>query len=84
MSAAHPGEGVAPVDAERPSGVDRLEAAPAVLGPNAGPDTANAEVLNRFDCYSVHDWTEAYPGEPKIYRPDEVRGRNVPAALHGD
>jgi hypothetical protein len=33
--------------------------------------------------YSAHDWTTAYPGDPKIYLPDEVPGRNLPAAFIG-
>jgi YVTN family beta-propeller protein len=54
------------------------------LGKDAMPDSANPEMLNRFDWYSAHDWKVAYPGDPKIYLPDEVPGRNLPAALVGD
>jgi hypothetical protein len=37
-----------------------------------------------FDWYSSHDWRIAYPGDPKIYLPDQVPGRNLPAAFLGD
>jgi len=49
-----------------------------------GPDRVNPEQLNRFDWYSAHDWKVAYPGDPKIYVPDQVPGRNLPAAFIGD
>lgn len=49
-----------------------------------GPDRVNPQQLNRFDWYSAHDWRIAYPGDPKIYRPDQVPGRNLPAAYLGD
>jgi len=54
------------------------------LGRNAIPDSAKPVLLNRFDWYSAHDWKLAYPGDPKIYLPDEVPGRNLPAAFIGD
>jgi YVTN family beta-propeller protein len=54
------------------------------VGPNAIPDSAKPVLLNRFDWYSAHDWKLAYPGDPKIYLPDEVPGRNLPAAFIGD
>jgi YVTN family beta-propeller protein len=54
------------------------------LGPDAIPDAAKPVLLNRFDWYSAHDWQVAYPGDPKIYLPDEVPGRELPAALIGD
>jgi YVTN family beta-propeller protein len=54
------------------------------LGKDGGPDSANPGLLNRFDWYSAHDWKLAYPGDPKIYLPDEVPGGKLPAALLGD
>jgi YVTN family beta-propeller protein len=54
------------------------------LGPDAMPDAAKPVLLNRFDWYSAHDWQVAYPGDPKIYLPDEVPGRELPAAFIGD
>ena len=49
-----------------------------------GPDRVNPQQLNRFDWYSAHDWRVAYPGDPKVYLPDQVPGRNLPAAYLGD
>jgi YVTN family beta-propeller protein len=54
------------------------------LGLDAKPDSAKPLLLDRFDWYSAHDWTVAYPGDPKIYEPDEVPGRKLPAAFLGD
>jgi YVTN family beta-propeller protein len=47
------------------------------------PDAVNAPQLNRFDWYSAHDWEVAYPGDRKIFLPDQVPGRNLPAAFIG-
>ena len=49
-----------------------------------GPDRVNPEQMNRYDWYEAHDWRVAYPGDPKIYTPDQVPGRNLPAAFLGD
>jgi hypothetical protein len=53
-------------------------------GRRAAPDTAKPALLNRLDWYSAHNWTVAYPGDAKIYAPDAVPGRNIPAAFIGD
>jgi len=47
-------------------------------------DREKPVLLNRFDWYSAHNWQVAYPGDPKIYLPDQVPGRNLPAAFLGD
>jgi YVTN family beta-propeller protein len=49
-----------------------------------GPDRVNPQLMNRFDWYSAHDWRVAYPGDPKIYTPNQVPGRSLPAAYLGD
>jgi YVTN family beta-propeller protein len=49
-----------------------------------GPDKVNPQELNRYDWYSAHDWRIAYPGDPKIYTPNQVPGRNLPPAFLGD
>jgi hypothetical protein len=46
-------------------------------------DMVNSEQLNRYDWYSAHNWSVAYPGDPKVYRPDQVPGRHLPAAFIG-
>jgi hypothetical protein len=43
----------------------------------------NPSQLNRFDWYSAHDWKVAYPGDSKIYLPDQVPGYRLPAAFLG-
>jgi YVTN family beta-propeller protein len=49
-----------------------------------GPDHIDTSQLNRYDWYSAHNWSVTYPGDPKIYLPDQVPGRNLPAAFLGD
>jgi YVTN family beta-propeller protein len=49
-----------------------------------GPDHVDPAQLNRFDWYSAHNWQVAYPGDPKIYLPNQVPGRNLPAAFIGN
>jgi YVTN family beta-propeller protein len=49
-----------------------------------GPDRVNPQLMNRYDWYEAHDWRVAYPGDPKIYSPNEVPGRTLPAAFLGD
>jgi YVTN family beta-propeller protein len=56
----------------------------ASRGHFSGPDRVNADQLNRYDWYSAHDWKVAYPGDPKIYLPDQVPGRKLPAAFIGN
>ncbi len=53
-------------------------------GPDGRPDSAKPVQLDRYDWYSAHGWRRAYPGDPKIYLPDEVPGRDIPAAVAGD
>ncbi len=53
-------------------------------GPDARADREKPALLNRLDWYASHDWRVAYPGDRQIYPPDEVPGRNLPAALLGE
>lgn len=55
----------------------------AAKGKFSHADAVNADQLNRFDWYSAHDWKVAYPGDPKIYLPDQVPGYKLPAAFIG-
>ncbi len=55
----------------------------AAKGHFNGPDRVNSEQLNRYDWYSAHDWKIAYPGDPKIYAPNQVPGRKLPAMFIG-
>jgi YVTN family beta-propeller protein len=45
-----------------------------LTGPNAVPDYANNEQMNRFTWYQTHNWTTPYPGDSKILTPDQVPG----------
>jgi hypothetical protein len=47
-------------------------------------DAMNPEQLNRLDWYTATGWTRAYPGDSTILAPDQVPGRNLPAAYLGD
>ena len=48
-------------------------------GRRALEDYAKPAQLNRLDWYSAHNWRIAYPGDLKIYPPDQVPDRNLPA-----
>lgn len=48
-------------------------------GARAIEDYAKPALLNRLDWYSAHNWRVAYPGDSRIYPPDQVPGRNLPA-----
>ncbi|MFI5609843.1 alkaline phosphatase family protein [Amycolatopsis sp. NPDC051903] len=49
-------------------------------GPGAIPDSANPEQMDHFTWYQVHGWKTPYPGENKIYSPDQVPGAYIPSA----
>jgi len=53
-------------------------------GMDGRPDSAKPLLLDRYDWYSTHGWKQAYPGDPKVYGPEEVPGGKLPAALTGD
>jgi YVTN family beta-propeller protein len=49
-------------------------------GPNAVPDYASPAQMNHFTWYDSHGWTTPYPGESKIYAPDQVPGAYIPSS----
>ena len=51
-----------------------------LTGPNAVPDYANPEQMNHFTWYQMHGWNTPYPGENKIYAPDQVPGAYIPSS----
>jgi YVTN family beta-propeller protein len=51
-----------------------------LTGPNAVPDYANPAQMDHFTWYETHGWTKPYPGESKIYAPDQVPGAFVPSS----
>jgi hypothetical protein len=52
----------------------------AFTGPSAKADSANPEQMDRFSWYEAHDWTKPYPGDSKIYTPDQVPGAYIPSS----
>ncbi|MFI6547084.1 alkaline phosphatase family protein [Streptomyces prunicolor] len=50
-----------------------------LTGPNAVPDYANPTQMNRYTWYQTHNWTKPYPGDSKIYAPDDVPGAYLPS-----
>ncbi|MCO5970968.1 hypothetical protein [Actinoallomurus soli] len=49
-----------------------------LTGPNAIPDVANPRLMSHLTWYQVHNWSTPYPGEDKIYTPDQVPGGYLP------
>ncbi|MGH3357428.1 MAG: phosphoesterase [Nocardioidaceae bacterium] len=43
-------------------------------------DYANPEQMNRFTWYDAHNWSLPYPGDPKIYLPNQVPGAALPGS----
>ena len=41
-------------------------------------DFAHPEQMNRYTWYQTHNWTVPYPGDSKIYTPDQVPGAALP------
>ncbi len=52
-------------------------------GPNAVPDFANPEQMNRYVWYQTSDWKKPYPGDSKIYAPNQVPGATLPSSDNG-
>jgi YVTN family beta-propeller protein len=52
-------------------------------GPNAVPDFANPEQMNRYDWYVNSNFTKPYPGDSKVFAPSEVPGVYVASADNG-
>ena len=46
-------------------------------GPNAIEDYPNDVNFNHWDWYQAHDWKVPYPGESKIYPPQDVPGGSL-------
>jgi YVTN family beta-propeller protein len=50
-----------------------------LTGAHAVPDYANAEQMNRYTWYQTHAWTKPYPGDKKVYAPNDVPGAYLPS-----
>ena len=55
-----------------------------LTGPNATADYANPAQMNHFTWYQTNGWTKPYPGESKIYAPDQVPGAYIPPSGSDD
>ena len=51
-----------------------------LTGSTATPDYANPEQMDHFTWYQTHGWTQPYPGENKIYAPNDVPGAYLPSS----
>ncbi|MEU5640771.1 bifunctional YncE family protein/alkaline phosphatase family protein [Streptomyces milbemycinicus] len=51
-----------------------------LTGPNAVPDYAPPAQMNHLTWYETHNWAKPYPGEKKIYAPQDVPGAAIPSA----
>ncbi len=49
-----------------------------LTGPNATADYANPAQMNHFTWYQTYGWAKPYPGETKVYTPDQVPGAYLP------
>jgi hypothetical protein len=49
-------------------------------GKHPQPDFANPEQMNRYTWYDAHHWDLPYPGDPKIYLPNDVPGAALPGS----
>ncbi|WP_348786978.1 alkaline phosphatase family protein [Leifsonia sp. NPDC080035] len=53
-------------------------------GHPAIPDYDNPELMNRWTWYQTQHWTKPYPGDAKIYGPDDVPGIPAGSTDHDD
>jgi YVTN family beta-propeller protein len=51
-----------------------------LTGPKAIPDYANPEQMDRWTWYATHDWSKPYPGDSRIYAPNQVPGAYIPSS----
>jgi YVTN family beta-propeller protein len=51
-----------------------------LTGSDATPDYANPEQMDHFTWYQTHGWTQPYPGENRIYAPNDVPGAYIPSS----
>ncbi|MEW2288776.1 bifunctional YncE family protein/alkaline phosphatase family protein [Streptomyces sp. NPDC047841] len=59
---------------------DAWKAKQHLTGPHAVPDYANPAQMNHLTWYQTHNWARPYPGEKKIYAPNDVPGAYIPSA----
>lgn len=55
-----------------------------LTGNGAKEDSANPNLFNRWTWYQTHNWESPYPGDDKIYGPNDVPGIPAGSANHED
>ncbi|MFF2031066.1 alkaline phosphatase family protein [Arthrobacter sp. NPDC058192] len=55
-----------------------------LTGNGAKEDYANPHLFNRWTWYQTHDWSAPYPGDAKIYGPNNVPGIPAGSTNHED
>ncbi len=55
-----------------------------LTGNGAKEDYANPHLFNRWTWYQTHDWSTPYPGDAKIYGPNNVPGIPAGSTNHED
>ncbi|KUL50464.1 phosphoesterase [Streptomyces violaceusniger] len=58
---------------------DQWKSKQRLTGPNAVPDYAPPAQMNHLTWYQTHNWAKPYPGEKKIYAPQDVPGAYIPS-----
>ncbi|GHE79531.1 phosphoesterase [Amycolatopsis deserti] len=51
-----------------------------LTGPDAVPDYANPAQMDHFTWYQTHGWAQPYPGEDRIFAPEQVPGAYIPSS----
>ncbi|MEV7684907.1 alkaline phosphatase family protein [Streptomyces bungoensis] len=59
---------------------DAWKAKQRLTGPHAVPDFANPAQMNHYTWYQTHNWGKPYPGEHRIYAPQDVPGAYLPSS----
>ncbi|MFG2107722.1 hypothetical protein [Micromonospora chersina] len=79
LAAAVPSAGV-PADKQQLAAKwDEWKSHQWLTGPDAKPDYANPAQMNHFTWYQSHEWKKPYPGEDKIFAPEDVPGAYIPS-----
>jgi YVTN family beta-propeller protein len=80
VAAAAP-SGTVPADMQQMAARwDEWKSHQRLTGPDAKPDFANPAQMDHFTWYQAHDWKKTYPGEDKIFAPEDVPGAYIPPA----
>ncbi|MFJ9854450.1 alkaline phosphatase family protein [Streptomyces sp. NPDC101150] len=59
---------------------DKWKSKQRLTGPHAVPDYANPAQMNHLTWYETYNWNKPYPGENKIFAPQDVPGAYIPSS----